>query len=37
MSEFTFPSRTIFATSTVSGSETRMPSTNLTSMPRRSM
>ena len=37
MSEFTFPSSTIFATSTVSGSETRTPSTKRTSIPRRSM
>ena len=29
MSELTLPSRTIFATSTVSASETRRPSTNL--------
>ena len=33
MSELTLPSRTIFATSTVSASETRMPSTKRTSMP----
>src|ERR687897_3865856 len=37
MSEFTFPSSTIFATSTVSGSDTRRPSTNRTSIPSRSM
>ena len=37
MSALTLPSRTIFATSTVSRSETRIPSTNLTSNPSRSM
>ena len=37
MSELTLPSRTIFATSTVSASETRSPSTNSTSRPSRSM
>ena len=37
MSELILPSRTIFATSTVAASETRRPSTNLTSSPRRSM
>ena len=37
MSALTLPSRTIFATSTVSASETRSPSTNLTSIPSRSM
>src|SRR5262249_19145212 len=37
MSEFTLPSRTIFATSTVSASDTRRPSTNFTSIPSRSM
>ena len=33
MSEFTLPRSTIFATSTVSGSDTRSPSWNFTSMP----
>ena len=37
MSELTLPSSTIFATSTVAASETRRPSTNLTSSPSRSM
>ena len=37
MSELSLPSRTIFATSTVSASETRSPSWKRTSMPSRSM
>ena len=37
MSELILPSSTIFATSTVSASETRRPSTNFTSIPIRSM
>ena len=37
MSELILPSSTIFATSTVSSSETRRPSTNFTSIPSRSM
>ena len=37
MSELILPSRTIFATSTVSGSETRRPSWKRTSMPSFSM
>ena len=37
MSELTLPSSTIFATSTVSASDTRIPSTKRTSIPRRSM
>src|SRR3954454_11203737 len=37
MSLFTLPTRTIFATSTVSASLTRRPPTNCTGRPRRSM
>src|SRR3954462_14539049 len=37
MSLFTLPTRTIFATSTVSASLTRNPPTNCTGRPRRSM
>src|SRR5437588_1095361 len=37
MSLFTFPTRTIFATSTVASSETRRPSTNSTGIPSRCM